>query len=292
MSCWTFLLPLHLAACMPLPPPSNVSITSFNMEHMLHFQPGVGTPASSRFAVQTYRGRRWWPVASCQQLAAGQTCNLSLDLQDPLQDQRVRVRAMDHHHNHTSSWSLTPWFHPLTHTVLGPPDVTLSGCGNCLHLQLRVPTARWRQQLMDLYRELVLTVRRSRDGAKFEVILPFKEEAVLSYLQPGVEYCVTTAVRTPFGGRSLTSQPHCAFTSPAPPSALRLVYVLAATCGALGPLLAILLLCGSQPGIRLLKRHLLRTMSFARQCCQSGGAAVAAPDPTTSTTQRNKESAE
>lgn len=33
-----------------------------------------------------------------------------------MQDQRARVRALDHHHNHTSSWILTPWFHPLTHS--------------------------------------------------------------------------------------------------------------------------------------------------------------------------------
>lgn len=53
--------------------------------------------------------------------------------------------------------------------------------------------------------------------SQFKVILPFKEEVVLSYLQPGVEYCVTAAVLSQFGSRSLTGLPHCAFTSPAPP---------------------------------------------------------------------------
>lgn len=54
----------------------------------------------------------------------------------------------------------------LIAAVLGPPDVTMSGCGNCLLLQLKVPTARGHQQLKDLYRELVLKVRRTRDGAQ------------------------------------------------------------------------------------------------------------------------------
>lgn len=54
----------------------------------------------------------------------------------------------------------------LIAAVLGPPDVTVSGCGNCLLLQLKVPTARGREQLKDLYGELVLTVRRTRDGAQ------------------------------------------------------------------------------------------------------------------------------
>lgn len=171
--------------------------------------------------------------------------------------------------------------------------------------------------------------------SQFKIILPFKEEVVLSYLQPGVEYCVTTAVQSQFGSHSLTGPPHCAFTSPAPPSAstshylltvstsplwyfltvvvvtVRLVYILAATCGALGPLLAIVLLYGSQPGVRLLKRQLRRTMvttsshiqkfltfhqsepshlsvslssqSFACQCGQSGGVPAAASDPSTKT---------
>lgn len=44
--------------------------------------------------------------------------------------------------------------------------MTMSGCGNCLLLQLKVPTARRHQQLKDFYRELVLKVRRTRDGAQ------------------------------------------------------------------------------------------------------------------------------
>lgn len=94
---------------------------------------------------------------------------------------------------------------------------------------------------------------------------------------------------------------------------MRLVYILAATCVGLGPLLAILLLYGSQPGVRLLKRQLRRTVvttpshttkillsrqsepphlsvclsfqSFACQCGQSGGVAASDPSTKTSTTQ-------
>lgn len=48
-----------------------------------------------------------------------------------------------------------------------------------------------------------------------------KEEIVIQYLQPGVEYCVTLAVKTLFNSNAVTSAPHCAFTSPPQPLSSR-----------------------------------------------------------------------
>ena len=53
--------------------------------------------------------------------------------------------------------------------VLGPPDVSVSGCGNCLILQLKPPATNGLQynlQLENLYRGVILHVRRTRDGAQ------------------------------------------------------------------------------------------------------------------------------
>lgn len=50
--------------------------------------------------------------------------------------------------------------------VLGPPDVSVSGCGNCLLLQFKTSTSWGLQQMINLQRELVVVVRRSRDGAQ------------------------------------------------------------------------------------------------------------------------------
>ncbi|KAF3842768.1 hypothetical protein F7725_001617, partial [Dissostichus mawsoni] len=94
--------------------------------------------------------------------------------------------------------------------VLGPPDVSLSGCGNCLLLRLGAPIA---MEFSPTYR---VHVQRTRDGVQFTLSLPYKEETVITYLQPGVEYCVTVSIWSVFNKNTVSSAPHCAFTSPPP----------------------------------------------------------------------------
>lgn len=56
---------------------------------------------------------------------------------------------------------------------------------------------------------------------QFGLTLDYKEEIMITYLEPGVEYCVTVAVKTLFNSNTVTSKPHCAFTSPPPPTTSR-----------------------------------------------------------------------
>lgn len=64
------------------------------------------------------------------------------------------------------SWLKVASFLPVA--VLGPPDVTVSGCGNCLLVQLAVPARELQEdlQLRDLYRGVIFHVQRTRDGAQ------------------------------------------------------------------------------------------------------------------------------
>ncbi|XP_038575692.1 interferon alpha/beta receptor 2-like [Micropterus salmoides] len=275
MGLWMLLL-LHLhlgnapwikVLCASLPAPSNVSISSFNMEHKLSFLPGPGTPSNTHFTVeilkQTHlRKSLWRSVTGCSELTAGQTCNLTRAFKYPFSQYRARVQAFTSIQR--SNWTVSEQFQPLSDTVLGPPDVSVSGCGNCLLLQLRVPTTRglqYHQQLRDLYRELVFHVQRTRDGAQFRLIVPYKEEIMITYLQPGVEYCVTFSVTALFNTNSVSSKPHCAFTSPPlHRSSLYVVFSLLGVFCALGFLLIGLIVYGSQLSFKLL-RHLPRTLS-------------------------------
>lgn len=56
---------------------------------------------------------------------------------------------------------------------------------------------------------------------QFRLTARYKEEIVISYLQPGVEYCVNVSVRTLFNANAVSSQPHCNFTSPPLPASSR-----------------------------------------------------------------------
>ncbi|KAM4561251.1 interferon alpha/beta receptor 2-like isoform 4-T5 [Fundulus diaphanus] len=190
MGLWTLLLlHFHLAVCVSLPAPSNVSISSYNMEHILRFSPGPGTPPDALFTVQIYSSRRqrWKAVAGCQELTAGQMCNLTDKLKDVLDHYMAQVRAS--RTNQTSQWTKSREFQPLTDTVLGPPDFYVSGCGNCLILQIR--DSSWSRfdhnvQLKNLYWEVEFNVKRTRDGAETEAALRAEERDLPPAARRGV----------------------------------------------------------------------------------------------------------
>ncbi|XP_041663220.1 interferon alpha/beta receptor 2-like isoform X2 [Cheilinus undulatus] len=237
MELWILLfLHAQLGGFTPLPPPSSVSISSFNMGHTLSFLPDPLSPAHARFMVQTIRLRRklWQSVAACSDMADGQTCNLTKVFNDPFESYQARVRAFTS--SQTSNWTLSGPFQPITDTVIGPPALSVSGCGNCLVLQFTLPTfgglQQQQQQLRELYRKLDIQVRRSRDGAQFMMSVPITDQMVIPYLQTGAEYCVSVRVSSLFTTTSHYSQPTCVYTSTPSPGHTA-VFVLFGLMGAL-----------------------------------------------------------
>ncbi|XP_063744617.1 interferon alpha/beta receptor 2-like isoform X2 [Eleginops maclovinus] len=295
MKLWMMLLllQLHLGnapwmkeVSVSLPAPSNVSISSFNMEHILSFLPGPGTPSDARFTVQFLRLRKsqWKPLAACAKLTAGQKCNLTRAFKDHFEHYQARVQAFTL--TQTSNWTVLGGFQPLTDTVLGPVDVSLSGCGNCLLLRLRFPTA---MEVGLIYRQMVLKMRRTRDDVQFSLSLPYKEETVIPYLQPGVEYCVTVSISSLFTIKTVFSGPHCAFTSspPSRSSHVLMLGLLAAVC-ALGLLLMVLHFYGLQR-LEVLRKCLSTTVSYILLQCQRGRGAPIELSGQMSAVQRLKE---
>lgn len=64
--------------------------------------------------------------------------------------------------------------------------------------------------------------------SQFILKLPYKPESIISYLQPGVEYCVSVSVSSRFNKNSVSSVRRCSFTSPPPDESSRTFLVL--TC--------------------------------------------------------------
>ncbi|XP_026233253.1 interferon alpha/beta receptor 2-like isoform X2 [Anabas testudineus] len=267
MELWMLLLllHLHLVSCVSLPAPLSVSISSFNMQHILSFLPGPGTPSDTHFTVEVVHLRKnsWRQVSGCLELLAEQTCNLTMVFKDPYDHYQARIKAFTS--NQTSNWTLSGVFQPLSDTVLEPPDVTLSGCGNCLIVQLAVPARKLLQnlQLKELYKRVIFHVQRTRDGAQFTLNLPYNDKNEITYLQPGVEYCVTVSARGLFNSNYIPSKPYCAFTSP-PSSkssnALYVVFILLGVFCMLGFLFIGLVVYGSQLSSELITEHLPRSL--------------------------------
>uniref|UniRef100_A0A673XWC3 Fibronectin type-III domain-containing protein n=1 Tax=Salmo trutta TaxID=8032 RepID=A0A673XWC3_SALTR len=199
-----------------LPAPTNVSIVSFNLEHTLTWLPGPGTPDNTHFTVQSLRKNSWQLVKGCARLKTSQSCDLTNTFKDSFYHYKARVQAITT--TQKSNWSLSMPFNPLTDTLLGPPVVSVSGCGNCLLLQVTPPTSRGLQHSLSptqlLYRQFTCKVRRTRDGSQFSMWVTSTEKTVIGYLEPGAEYCVTVTASTSFNPHSVPSEPHCAFTSP------------------------------------------------------------------------------
>ncbi|XP_013125705.1 interferon alpha/beta receptor 2 isoform X1 [Oreochromis niloticus] len=269
MGLWMLLL-LHLhlgnahwgeATGVSLSAPSSVSISSINLEHALSFQPGPQTPSDARFMVEVIRSRKqsWKPVPACVALRAGQTCDLTRAFKDPFDHYVARVQAFTA--TQRSSWTVSDSFQPLSDTVIGPPDVAVSGCGNCLILHLTLPEVLASEHLKDSHTDLIFHVRRTRDGAEFTLHMPYSAETVISYLQTGVEYCVTASVRPHFS-KAIPSEPQCAFTSPPPRNLLYMLVVLLGAFCALAFLLVALVIYGSRLTFSVLKTRLPKSLSY------------------------------
>lgn len=56
---------------------------------------------------------------------------------------------------------------------------------------------------------------------QFSLNLRYQDNLVITYLQPGVEYCVSVSVKTFFGTSSVAAEARCAFTSRPPPASGR-----------------------------------------------------------------------
>ncbi|GAA6099329.1 cytokine receptor family member b4 [Tachysurus ichikawai] len=209
LSVWTFFFFLiHKVHCS-LPSPQNVTIASFNLEHKLTWTPGPGTAAFTHFRVQSYNQKRkhWSLLKSCSDLQIGESCDLTESFKATLGLYQARVQAFDQ--DQESNWTTSKFFTPLLDTTLGPPLVSLTGCGNCLILKLSPPA------ILDFYQDYTISVSRTRDKAQF-VMKASSGETLINYLEPGVEYCITATAVTSFKNLAIPSEPQCAYTSSQP----------------------------------------------------------------------------
>ncbi|XP_034160633.2 interferon alpha/beta receptor 2 isoform X2 [Pangasianodon hypophthalmus] len=207
----------HCKVHCSLPSPQNVTIVSFNLEHKLTWTPGPGTAAFTHFRVQSYNQKRklWISVKSCSDVQIGESCDLTKSFKEMFGVYQARVQAFNQVQE--SNWTTSKFFTPLLDTTLGPPLVSLTGCGNCLLLKLSPPASveQNHDPLTNFFQEYTVTVSRTRDKAQFGMKAS-NGENLINYLEPGVEYCITATAVTSFKNLALPSEPHCTYTSPQP----------------------------------------------------------------------------
>ncbi|XP_060785117.1 interferon alpha/beta receptor 2-like isoform X2 [Neoarius graeffei] len=237
---WTFFFVLIQEVHCSLPSPQNVTIVSFNLEHKLTWTPGPGTAASTYFRVQSCSQKRklWISVKNCSNLQIGESCDLTKSFKEMFGLYQARMQAFNQ--DQESNWTTSEFFTPLLDTTLGPPLVSLTGCGNCLLLKLSPPISMEQNHYLHayFYQEYTVNVSRTRDKAQFGVKAS-SGETLINYLEPGVEYCITVIAATRFKF-ALPSDPQCTYTSPQPLNTVAvLLSALCAVC------LLVFLLCAA-----------------------------------------------
>ncbi|PWA26243.1 hypothetical protein CCH79_00013724 [Gambusia affinis] len=192
-------LPLALTAVSTLPAPINVKVTVDQLGYVLRWEPGVGTPNGTSFNVYTYRWVspggvfEWKPLQAAVENSADDSVFVLRDSHperkpEDFEEFHFRNRLTGkgeaeggrHAANVIGSGNRTrdgrvedsrpPNIYVFfSAAVLGPPEFSVSGCGNCLVLQVRdgpgTPSYH-NEELKDLHKEMELNVRRTRDGAE------------------------------------------------------------------------------------------------------------------------------
>ncbi|XP_036417831.1 interferon alpha/beta receptor 2-like [Colossoma macropomum] len=160
------------------------------------------------------RKKPWVSLLNCSDLSTGESCDLTTYFNNAHCYYLARVQAFVP--DQESNWTSSKLFYPMLDTILGAPVVELTGCGNCLLLQLSPPASRGhRRQLEFFFSDYVVNVSRTRDKAQF-VIRASSGKNLINYLELGVEYCITVLPVTNLNNAVVPSGPHCTYTSPAP----------------------------------------------------------------------------
>ncbi|NWR41318.1 INRA2 protein, partial [Regulus satrapa] len=151
--------------------------------------------------------------------------------------------------------------------ILGPPEVNLTSCPNCINVTIKLPSSHYRAQgkllsLIDIYGDLYYDITlKSQDGEHKRPQQKTTKEVfstVIEELYPSREYCVSVLVTASLNTHSLPSPWKCATAA----SEARRGYHEAALAGAVcvALIIAAVLKCLHAAGFILQKIALPQTL--------------------------------
>ncbi|XP_078795309.1 interferon alpha/beta receptor 2-like isoform X2 [Oryzias latipes] len=202
-------LPMVLAAVSEVPAPTNLTLTFRNLQHLLTWRPGPGTPPGSVYRV-TKRTDRDVEAAvhGCERVQPPLTCDLTAALhKHPFDSYSIRVTALV---GNKASPAEEVKFKPAKY--LDPPLVTVTPCGRNLCVELRPPHS----SLSSVYNQSLFQLETRDSSRPSDPILKdgvSMEGEVLEHLVSGRRYCVSIRFADTLNGiQSNFSQPVCAHT--------------------------------------------------------------------------------
>ncbi|XP_068581277.1 interferon alpha/beta receptor 2-like isoform X2 [Cebidichthys violaceus] len=196
-----------------IPAPVNLKVISNNFQHVLHWDPGPGTPAGTQYRVI-------WRLSGRvkERLSNSMTTSLNLTL-PPLKEAFLTVQAS---YNQTlSERSSKISFTPFSQTTIGPPKVTLAGCGYCIHLNISLPEVDRSLRIKDIkaiYHDVQFEIFWSKHKGAMQSAITRNNSYTVNNLQIGTEYCVQVYIRINTNRNNVPSALNCTLTSVVEPS--------------------------------------------------------------------------
>uniref|UniRef100_A0A3P8U7L4 Fibronectin type-III domain-containing protein n=1 Tax=Amphiprion percula TaxID=161767 RepID=A0A3P8U7L4_AMPPE len=207
MNC--LLLVLHIllldSAVTFLPAPVNISVISHNFNHVLHWDPGSGTPPGTQYIISKR-------IRSGKQERQHNSTRTSFNLK--LHNRRTYFLMVQASYNQTlSPWSYRVTFTPFKDTIIDPPEVSLAGCGNCIQVNISLPKAETQVDIQKFYDASFRVMWNKTEKGKPEVLTTRNKSFTLSNLEKGVEYCVRVHWEMLLKIKTEQSPQKCTFTS-------------------------------------------------------------------------------
>ncbi|KAL2310304.1 hypothetical protein Nmel_001952 [Mimus melanotis] len=268
--------------------PYNLQMHSHNFQHILTWQAkqNPAVPASYNVLYTYHRqvtqneaqillltSQSWMSAQQCSGTAQ-LSCELTEEFRNISSEYSAFVQSIGGAQVLNSS---VLRFVPFSQTILGPPEVNITSCPNCINVTIKLPTSHFRkkgklQSLIDIYEELDYTITlKSQDGEHKRPRQKTTEEVfstVIGELYPSRNYCVSVAITASLNKHSTPSPWKCVT---ADSEAQRQGYREVAVAGAVSVALVIaaLLKCVHAAGFILPKISLPQTLACMEKLAYS-----------------------
>ncbi|XP_053353225.1 uncharacterized protein LOC128524605 isoform X1 [Clarias gariepinus] len=210
---YVYFLVLDSKGSVLVPEPEDVKIVSNNFIHILQWSPRKGTQTGTVYKVEV-----WYDHSRIVLISHSGT---SLDISKHMKDihKRYQIKLWATFGNSLSSEVVT-YFSPLTDTTIGPPILSLSGCGDCLNISIDLPNRQSAPSFF--YQAISFSISWWKDGEKQDNCrrpdANYLNQASNSYsyklqhLLPGERYCVEVTPKKA-SLRNVQSSCSCEYTS-------------------------------------------------------------------------------
>ncbi|XP_077437045.1 interferon alpha/beta receptor 2-like isoform X2 [Vanacampus margaritifer] len=194
-----------------LPAPSNLSVKSVNFFHILYWDPGPATPPGAQYKVFSRLSGKKEKKAQNDYPTTATSFQLKLD------NYKYYFTVQAFNDGTWSPASEEVSFTPFEQTKIGPPNVTVTECGNCIQINISLPEADKssgiaNNDIMAFYKSNFRVLLKKSN--KIEGVYKTADRSItINDLEKGKQYCVQIKTEIAMNKNTEPSPWVCTFTN-------------------------------------------------------------------------------